>query len=283
LPDTGTKGDAMKRVYVMTDIEGVSGVVSWKHQGSPESLYFREARELLTGEINAAVEALLESGVEDIHVTDGHGTGFSNLVLEKINPHCRVLTGRRNIELRCMDSSFDAMLIVGAHASSGTDKGVLSHTFSENVIHMWINDRLVSEAEVWALTAGAYDVPTIFISGDRWLIEEIKPVLPNTVFAPVKEGTTRFSAIHVPPIRARQMIKDGIKEAAAKAGSIQPLKTKAPVAIKLELMDTQLIEMFTITNPRAERLDSRTVLLKGETMLEALSQVQGAYIGSSRE
>ena len=272
----------MERVYVMTDMEGVSGVVSWKYQGSPDSPYYREARELLTGEINAAVEALVESGVADILVTDGHGTGFSNLILERIDPHCRVLTGRRNIELRCMDSSFDAMVILGAHASSGTDKGVLSHTFSENVIHMWINDRVVSEAEVWALTAGAHGVPTIFISGDKWLIEEIKPVLPNTVYAEVKEGTTRFSAIHVPPVRARQMIKQGIKKALAMADTIRPLETGTPVAIKLELMDIQLIEMFTFTNPRAERLDSRTLLLKGETLLEALDQVQGAYIGSTR-
>ena len=272
----------MERVYVMTDMEGVSGVVSWKYQGSPDSPYYREARELLTGEINAAVEALVESGVADILVTDGHGTGFSNLILERIDPHCRVLTGRRNIELRCMDSSFDAMVILGAHASSGTDKGVLSHTFSENVIHMWINDRVVSEAEVWALTAGAHGVPTTFISGDKWLIEEIKPVLPNTVYAEVKEGTTRFSAIHVPPVRARQMIKQGIKKALAMADTIRPLETGTPVAIKLELMDIQLIEMFTFTNPRAERLDSRTLLLKGETLLEALDQVQGAYIGSTR-
>ncbi|HEG43903.1 MAG TPA: hypothetical protein ENH94_07645 [Phycisphaerales bacterium] len=63
----------MKSVYIMTDLEGVSGVVSFENHVHEGGKYCDQARELLTNEVNAAVAGLLEENVEQIIVADGHG------------------------------------------------------------------------------------------------------------------------------------------------------------------------------------------------------------------
>jgi len=66
-------------------------------------------------------------------------------------------------QLEGIDETFDAMLIVAAHSMAGTTKGVLSHTFSDGIMNMWINGIRVGEIGFWAATAGHYDVPTILV------------------------------------------------------------------------------------------------------------------------
>ena len=63
------------RVYVMTDLEGVSGVWSIEEQCVPSGREYDLARRLLTAEVNAAVEGLLAAGATEIVVADGHGAG----------------------------------------------------------------------------------------------------------------------------------------------------------------------------------------------------------------
>jgi D-aminopeptidase len=68
-----------RRIFIMTDIEGVAGVTSFKDQTFGDGRYHDHAKRLLTAEVNAAVEALLEGGVEEVLVADGHGPGGSGL------------------------------------------------------------------------------------------------------------------------------------------------------------------------------------------------------------
>ena len=46
------------RVYIETDLEGVAGVRNFEDWASPGGRYYDLARELLTLEINAAIEGL---------------------------------------------------------------------------------------------------------------------------------------------------------------------------------------------------------------------------------
>ena len=50
------------KVYVMTDMEGVAGVVSSTDYCAPESRYYEVGRELTTLETNAAIEGALAAG-----------------------------------------------------------------------------------------------------------------------------------------------------------------------------------------------------------------------------
>src|SRR5215510_14964997 len=65
-----------KKVFMITDMEGVSGIFDTELQCLPnQSPRWEESRKLLTGEINAAVEGLLEGGATEVVVLDGHSSG----------------------------------------------------------------------------------------------------------------------------------------------------------------------------------------------------------------
>src|SRR5882724_12646729 len=62
-----------KKVFMITDMEGVDGIFNSELQCNPlQSPRFEDSRKLLTGEINAAVDGLLEGGATEVVVWDGH-------------------------------------------------------------------------------------------------------------------------------------------------------------------------------------------------------------------
>jgi hypothetical protein len=83
-----------KKLFVITDMEGVSGIFDSDLQVKPfESPRWEESRKLLTGEVNAAVEGLLAGGATEVVVWDGHDSGRSLSVLD-IDRRARLLQGR---------------------------------------------------------------------------------------------------------------------------------------------------------------------------------------------
>ena len=59
----------------MSDMEGVAGVVKWSQVTGGDSAAYQQARELYTGEINAAVRGAKAAGADEIIVMDCHGAG----------------------------------------------------------------------------------------------------------------------------------------------------------------------------------------------------------------
>ncbi len=57
------------RVYISADIEGVAGVVA-PAQGQAGHVEYEKARILMTEEVNAVVEGLVEAGATEILVND---------------------------------------------------------------------------------------------------------------------------------------------------------------------------------------------------------------------
>ena len=53
-----------EKVYIMTDLEGVAGVLDFDNRCSPDSRYYELAKEFLTLEVNSAVDGFLERGAE---------------------------------------------------------------------------------------------------------------------------------------------------------------------------------------------------------------------------
>src|SRR5207249_8463986 len=65
-----------KKIFVITDMEGVAGIFNTELQCLPfKSPRFEESRKLLSGEINAAVDGLLDAGSTEVVVWDGHSSG----------------------------------------------------------------------------------------------------------------------------------------------------------------------------------------------------------------
>src|SRR5918912_4275486 len=79
------------RVFVVSDMEGVSGICKWPQVEGGESLY-EEGRRLYTEEINAAVRGAFAGGATQVVVMDCHGAGkgwtFNSLLPELLHPDC---------------------------------------------------------------------------------------------------------------------------------------------------------------------------------------------------
>ena len=75
---TTAEADRPISVYIMTDMEGVAGVLDFEQWTSPESRYYDLGKEFLTLEVNAAIEGFARGGAAEFLVADGHGHGAIN-------------------------------------------------------------------------------------------------------------------------------------------------------------------------------------------------------------
>jgi D-amino peptidase len=242
------------RIYIMTDMEGVAGVLNADDYLLPGARYYEVARELVTLETNAAIEGLLEAGATEFLVVDGHGPGAINPLL--LHPVARLLAGRPvGYPFGC-DASFDAAIIVGQHAKSNADGGHLSHTGSFAIEDLTINGRSLGEMGCNFLCASYFGVPTILVTGDCAACDEARELVPNIETACVKEGIRRGSAtgltpeqnklfngaaIHLHPQRARQVIREAARRALERRHEIKPFWMEPPY------------ELVSRTRPAADR------------------------------
>src|SRR5215211_3868194 len=81
------------RVFVIGDMEGVSGIVKWAQTTGGHALY-EEGRRLYTEEVNAAVRGARAAGATEVVVMDCHGAGedwtFNSLLPEQARRRLRV-------------------------------------------------------------------------------------------------------------------------------------------------------------------------------------------------
>src|SRR5436309_13926937 len=96
-----------KTIFLITDAEGVGGVCR-QDQTDPKD---QEMRQLLTGEVNAAVEGFLAGGADEVVVWDGHD-GSQTLTTLTIHPKARLVMGSLNSSMM-MERHFSAVAYVG--------------------------------------------------------------------------------------------------------------------------------------------------------------------------
>jgi len=231
------------KVYIHTDIEGVSGVVEWdprKSNYSDIEKYYKkqEMCRLLTGEVNAAVRAARDAGATTIYVSDSHGSA-RNILIEMLEPEAELLHGVNSLQpnwVPCLDGSFDAVVAVGMHAMAGTRYASLPHS-------MWhINDDRIqlSEAGMCAALSGCFNVPFVFISGDQQVTGELREKVPNVEIAVVKEALSPYFARCLHPAKARQLIYEGVKKGIENRLNIRPYKIKGPYKINVSDRDPEI-------------------------------------------
>ena len=229
------------RVLIMTDMEGVSGIVTWSQVNAGADGY-QEGRRLYTEEINAAVRGARAAGATEIVVVDCHGAGgdwsFNSLVPELLDPGCEWVAHHAWSRYREMlETGCDACLLVAMHAKAGTPDGVMCHTVSSTSWReLRFNGTSVGEVGINAALCGAYGVPVVLVTGDEATCRESRELLGDglTTVA-VKKGLSRYSARQIPPVRARQMIEAGAKASLKDLKAVRPYVPAGPVTIAFEL------------------------------------------------
>ena len=150
------------KIMIRSDIEGVTGVTTYE-QAEKSSF----GRDMLMNDLNACIEGLLSRGPQEIVIYDEHTDG-RNIDLSRVNPRVKVICGKPAYrpDWGGIDSSYDALLMVGFHAKSGVPGALLPHSYSRKNLDIRLNGLSVGEIGMEAAVAGDFGVPLVMVTGD---------------------------------------------------------------------------------------------------------------------
>jgi D-amino peptidase len=228
------------KILISCDMEGISGIVDWE-QVTPGKDEWKRGRKLMVGDVNAAINGAFVGGAEAVTVSDAHWHGRT-LEAEDLDPRAKLHSGSPSpfSMIQGIDDQpgYAALVFVGYHAMAGATKGVLCHTWSDNVLNVWLNDVPVGEIGLNAGVAAHYGTPVIAVTGDRAACLEAQTLLGTEVeVAVVKLGTGRYAAELLPLNEAREKICEAVARGVTKLKSGQgakPYTVGTPVRLGLE-------------------------------------------------
>jgi D-amino peptidase len=252
-----------KTIFLITDAEGVGGVCR-QDQTEPTN---QEMRQLLTGEINAAVDGFLAGGADEVVVWDGHD-GSQTLSTLTIHPKARLVMGGLSPSM-LMERRWSAVAYVGQHSKANIRAGIMAHSYSSlGIQNMLLNGKPVGEIDVIAAMAGHFNTPIIMLSGDKAAADELREIVPQAEFAVVKEGLGRNVCISLSAPAARDLIREAARRSVAKIGTIKPYTVTAPVTLQIEYTTRNSLPIDAEARPGAEVVDDRTIRFRGKDILD---------------
>jgi D-amino peptidase len=230
---------AQTKIYVATDLEGVSGVYKFAQTRDKDTPLNIKACEYFMEDLAAVVRGLRDGGATEILVLDGHGS--QAIIPHMMEPGAKYITGkpRPGSGLWGLDRSFAGLVQFGAHAMMGTSDGVLNHTqSSKSENRYWYNGIESGELAQCALIAGYYGVPTILVTGDEATCREATKFFgPGCVTVAVKQGISREAAVLYPFEESHKALYEGAKKAMAAIPKCKPYILELPIKAKLQYLD----------------------------------------------
>lgn len=152
------------KIFISTDMEGIEGISSWNEMTTKEAW----CAGLLKQELTYVISTLLaHADIEEICICDSHSRGENLLYGSFSDERITHVKGypRRNYMMEGLDESFDAVFLLGYHASIGSLNGGMDHSYSSSCIYrVRLNGREVGEVEINAYYAGMFGVPIALIS-----------------------------------------------------------------------------------------------------------------------
>ncbi|MGH9326170.1 MAG: M55 family metallopeptidase [Terriglobia bacterium] len=261
-----------KKVYMVTDMEGVDGIAGlWEEQCDPfRSPRWAESQKLLTDEVNAAVDGLFAGGATEVVVADLHDSSRS-LSVATIDSRAQLIQGRGLPPTLGLDATYSAVIFIGQHPMAGATNGILSHTQDFSIQNIWVNNKLVGELGERTMLAGYFGVPVIMLSGDKAACDELLDLVPNAECAAVKFGFSRTAGRMLSHPAALKLIREKTQRAMERLPEIKPYRVSNPVEVKIQFTVTGINSYRPRGNP--ERVDDRTYIYRGKDIVEAWTQM----------
>ncbi len=223
------------KILIMTDMEGVAGVLNHDDWVLPSGRFYAKGVRLLTEEVNAAIDGFMTAGAKEVLVVDGHGAG--GIDPETLDERALLLRGPGEPAWPWgLDRTFSAVAFVGQHAKAGTPYSHITHTQWFNYADMRVNGISIGEYGQFALCAMELGVPVILACGEEALTVEAAALTPGVVTVSGKRGllpdglddldaesyrSAKLSAVHKSPKLVRSLIREGAVRA------LQTLKESA--------------------------------------------------------
>jgi len=236
LAASGAAGAELK-IYIVTDLEGISGVFSFAQTREPHTPLNEKAREYFMGDVAAVVRGLRDAGATEIIVLDGHGS--QAVVPHLMEPGAKYVTGvPRPGGLWGLDRSFAGIVMLGYHAMMGTPDGVLNHTqSSKSENRYWYNGVESGEIVQTAAIAGHFGVPPILVTGDEATCRESRKFFGDgCVTVATKQGVAREAALLYPFVETRKALYEGGKRAIAAIPKCKPYRLELPIKAKKQYL-----------------------------------------------
>ncbi len=229
-------------VYLMVDIEGISGVYTRDHI-RPDAYRANEGRDYMTADINACAAACKEAGALRVYVHDCHWGPSCFVRWDGISDDVDyVISGTVGWGNRfCGLEDCDAVILLGYHAMTGTEGAILSHTMDRDTVYR-INGMVVGETGIDAGIVGDANKPVIMVSGDDKLCAEAAALLPGVVTCEVKRGLTFEGGMLLPPTKAHAKIRECTLAAIKAYGTTPPLVYERPVHMSYQKIGDKLHE-----------------------------------------
>lgn len=251
------------RVLIAVDMEGISGVVHWDHV-KPGHFEYARFREIMTEEVNAAIDGALDGGATSVTVTDGHSAG-RNILIEKLRAPARLHSGPP-APLSMVEGvqNADLVFFIGYHARANTADAILCHTWTDQVRGVWLNDQEVGEIGLNAAVCGSFGARVALITGDRAAVQEAIDLLGPIESVVVKTASGRMSAECLPVEETRTAIRHAAAHAMVR--QVPPLVIGAPIRLRVEFTYPEQIDR-ALRVPGSKRIDGVTIEWTGDDMV----------------
>jgi D-amino peptidase len=240
------------KILISADIEGTAGLVSDREIGYPKQVIgdpeaspdYLKARKWLTEDINAAIAGARAGGATSFVVHDTHGLNYRNIVLDDLDPEVEYVAGRPMIFYEypdLEDHAYDGAFMIGMHARAG-QKGIISHVLDWPLLReVRLNHQPVGESQITAALAGYYGIPTVLITGDDLICNEVKAWTNGQIeTAIVKKSFSRYAARCLPLVKARNLIQEAARRAVQRIHEIQPSRYADPIRLEVDFNDREI-------------------------------------------
>lgn len=170
--------NSLVSLLIIADIEGSTGCLSRSDAQLFNDGWVRACVEL-TNDLNAIAAKLFDSGlVKRIRVKDFHRSGF-NIFADRLDARVELSQGYEAAPVIGIGdcSGFDLLFLVGLHAASGSE-GFLPHTLTSRFAAIKFNDRLLTEAELFAASVAGFGLKPAFFSGEETACRQVLKVMP---------------------------------------------------------------------------------------------------------
>lgn len=214
------------RVYISADIEGVTGLVSWKTCGQSDAQHpdFAFARRMMTHDVNAAIRGAREAGATQIVVKDSHGTS-RNLFIDELEPGVDLISGsgaHGDGMMTGVGEGFDCAMLIGYHAMASAPEGVMEHTITGTVHRLTVCGIPAGEMLLSAMAAGLHGVPIVTVSSDNAGCREARGLVSGVETASVKTGYGRYMARCLHPSETAPAISEAARRGILSSSRIEP-------------------------------------------------------------
>jgi D-amino peptidase len=258
-------------IFISADIEGVTGLSTWSQCGGVEAgSEYQWARQMMAGDVNAAIRGARRAGATRIVVKDSHGNS-KNLIARDLEPNVELISGvgsgGTDGMMQGIDVAFDLAFLVGYHARAGTHRGIMCHTITGRVHRLWINDLEIGEIGISSAIAGVFNVPIALVVSDLAGCNEASELLKNVETVSVKEGLGRHMGRMMHPHQTSALIEAGAERAVQRSKEFEPWSIPAPYTLKIEFNRDEECD-YAERYPGTKRLDSYTIQCQFATYAE---------------